>query len=306
MTLPTVTERTTVPVPLRAALSALTTLAALAGPVHAGTPDGAFASTPVPADGKPADGARFADGEPIFGRIFLAGPLGEQIDAIGSMEFVMGGYSRCSAQFRALDLNAEQRALTSIPIYLSVEPDALPDLARDRNLRSACLDWPSTLDLGTQQVTVTFTGARLRYTAKLELVVTAESRAAWAARHDRVEAAKRAKDEEEAAAARGLPKAGMRDKKLAAQILAGWKASKRAGKPGKVVIESRDWSIKRDDSTGAIRAREVLAWVTLKLPGGTCALDRMWVSQRWSGAGYGRTLVDLDHAPFAIDCSKLK
>jgi hypothetical protein len=295
----------TAPAHVTLPLTVLTALATTVGTAHAGSPDGAFASTPVPTTAKPVASTRFAAGEPIYGRLFLAGRLDDQFATVADVEVVIGEYSRCRGQIHRKDLDATESALTSLPIYLSVEPEALPDVARDRDLRTACLDWPSALDPGTYKGKVTLTGDKLRYTAAFELVVTPESRAAWKERAARFVAATNAKAEAERAAARPMPKAGRKDKKLEAQILAGWRKLGRAGKPGKVVIENADWVVETT-AVGAPISRGVLAWVVLTMPDGTCALDGVDVTQPWNGKAYGKSQFEVDNAPRPLDCAKTK
>lgn len=299
---------------IRNALSALSTLTTVAtaatvalsvGAARADTPDGVFASTPVATDAKPAKSTRFAAGEPIYGRIFLSGRLDAEFASTARVEVVIGEYSRCDRQIRRGDLDATEGAQTSVPIYLSVEPDELPTLARDRDLQTTCLDWPGSLAPGTYKGTVTLTGDRLRYTARFELVVTADSLARWKDRAARLEAARNAAAEAARAAARGMPRAGRKDRKLEAQILAGWKALRRAGKPGKVVIENADWVVRRTDD-GAPIERGLLAWVVLAMPDGTCALDGVDVTQPWNGKAYGKSRYETDNAPLPLDCAKTK
>lgn len=291
--------------PTLSTLATITTLALTIGAARADAPDGAFASKAVPADAKPVNSTRFAAGEPIYGRIFLSGRLDAEFASTARVEVVIGEYSRCDRQIRRADLDATEGAQTSVPIYLSVEPDELPALTRDRDLQTACLDWPSALEPGTYQGKVTLTGDRLRYTARFELVVTADSRARWQERAKRLEEAKNAASEAARAAARGMPKAGRKDKKLEGQILAGWKALHRAGKPGKVVIENADWVVRRTD-VGAPIDRGLLAWVVLAMPDGTCALDGVDVTQPWNGKAYGKSRYETDNSPLPIDCAKTK
>lgn len=286
-------------------LATVTTLALALGAARADTPDGVFASTPVAADAKPARSTRFAAGEPIYGRIFLSGRLDAEFASTARVEVVIGEYSRCDRQIRRADLDATEGAQTSVPIYLSVEPDELPALARDRDLQTTCVDWPGSLAPGTYKGTVTLTGDRLRYTARFELVVTADSLARWKDRAARLEAARNAAAEAARAAARGMPRAGRKDKKLEGQILAGWKALRRAGKPGKVVIENADWVVRRTD-VGAPIERGLLAWVVLTMPDGTCALDGVDVTQPWNGKAFGKSRYETDNTPLPIDCAKTK
>lgn len=88
-----------------------------------------------------------------------------------------------------------------------------------------------------------------------------------------------------------IPAAGMTNAALEKEMLEICKKKFSNDTWYKVVIVSKDWKTQKNDLTGAILGREVLAAVTYKNFGGECGFEYITFEQEYTGAGkYSNTL----------------
>ena len=110
-----------------------------------------------------------------------------------------------------------------------------------------------------------------------------------------------------AEANRELPVAGMIDAALEKDFVDAFQSQKWDGTPVKAVITDKDWSIVKNEATGAIVRRWLGATVAYKLADGSCKLRPLAIEQIWDGLAYGKSSVSGQSSePQDIDCAKVK
>ncbi|MDO7877306.1 hypothetical protein Q5H93_21355 [Hymenobacter sp. ASUV-10] len=87
-----------------------------------------------------------------------------------------------------------------------------------------------------------------------------------------------------------MPAAGMKDPKLEATVMQTFKAKGWPEKPSSVRITSKEWNIVRNELTGAITKRTLVAAISSTLPNGTCRYQNFLFSQAYNGAGYQQSM----------------
>ncbi|MEM6297058.1 MAG: hypothetical protein AAF740_00040 [Bacteroidota bacterium] len=106
----------------------------------------------------------------------------------------------------------------------------------------------------------------------------------------------------------GVPKAGMRDASLEAQMLkivSGLNPSNRIAYQ-KAIITTPNWTVERNSLTGVILGRTIQGVVTGKKPGGTCFFQYFSFKQAYTGSGYSSALSYAGAGPVTvITCDKI-